>query len=283
MELRPYAPPTFWLPQGARAKKRQLERKGFPDCSGWRFVTLTIDREAYPDPCLAWMICKRHLRQFVYLLRKKYGIRRWCWKMEFHESDEDGRVYPHWHLLLDYKVPIDKDDILKLWGKGRTEIKQVRNQDFQYLFKYCAKSVEEIPDWIANRTCVRLFQTSRGFFPAQDSADDVAETEGSEASPRLGEEDQTDPATKNGWINDETIGERLERWSRYVVSRSISPDGSVRHNVYEMQCASWGRLLVSVSLIKLRSGIACSDLQITENCITTTSLCHLSSFLPASI
>jgi len=77
--------------QGAWAKQRQLERKGFPsDLRNWRFVTLTVDPKLYPNPFMAWALGKRHLRQFVYLLKKKYGIRRWCRKLEFHDRTTTG-------------------------------------------------------------------------------------------------------------------------------------------------------------------------------------------------
>ncbi len=251
------------------------------DLSGWRFITLTIDPKEYPDPCIAWLIGKRHLRQFIYALRKRYNIKRWCWKLEFHEPDDEGRVYPHWHLLLDYHVPIDKDEILALWGKGRTNIKRVGNQDFEYMFKYAAKSIETIPHWVLDRTCVRLFQTSRGFLPAQNtSAGDVEENKDEVASPRHGETGPS-PDTKNSWLNDETIGERLQRWSRYVVGRSVLDDGSVRHALYETHFPSWGQLLVAVCRVKLTNNVPSSDLDITENRIQTSCLNHL-SFLPVS-
>lgn len=284
MELRPYAPPSFWTTQGAWAKQRQLERKGFPtDLRNWRFVTLTVDPKEYPDPFMAWALGKRHLRQFVYLLKKKYGIRRWCWKLEFHEPDEDGRIYPHWHLLFDYKQRIDKDELAALWGKGRTQIKRVDGEGFEYLFKYAVKAIDCIPDWILRRTNVRLFQTSKGFFPPAPkkiSADDVEKQNERIASPRDGEDGPV-PETQNYRINTETIGERLERWSRYVVSRSISEEGGVIHRVMEMTCDSWGQLLVQLGRIKIRSRVPCSVLTVRENLIQTSCLSHLSSYLPA--
>lgn len=280
MELRPYAPPSFFTTHGAFAKKRQLERKGFPqDLRGWRFVTLTLDPKEYPDPFFAWMLGKRHLRQFVYLLKKKYGLRRWCWKLEFHEPDECGRVYPHWHLLFDYKQRIDKDELAALWGKGRTNIKRVDGQTFEYLFKYATKAIDCIPDWILARTTVRLFQTSKGFFPPLPASDKAKEKE-PKASPRQ-LTDGPGEDTQNNWSRTETIGERLTKWSRQVVSRSISPTGSVQHQLYEMRCDSWGVLLVRLSNVKLANRVSCTDLRISENVIQTTCLHHLSSYLPA--
>jgi hypothetical protein len=284
MELRPYAPPSFFTTQGVWAKQRQLERKGFPsDLRDWRFVTLTFDRKNYSDPFMAWALGKRHLRQFVYLLKKKYGIRRWCWKLEFHEPDDDGQVWPHWHILFDYKQRIDKDELRALWGKGRTEIQRVKGEKFEYLFKYAAKGIENVPDWILSRTTVRFFQTSKGFFPPTPktlSADDVEKQNDAIASPR---DTGTGPTreTQNYRIPSETIGERLERWSRYVVSRSISDDGKVIHRVLEMTCQSWGQLLVRLGRIKIQSGIPSSDLHVTENCIQTSCLNLLPRYLPA--
>ena len=278
IELRPYAPPSFWTTHGAYAKQRQLEKRGFPtDLRNWRFVTLTMDPKEYPEPLFAWMLGKRHLRQFVYLLKKKYGIRRWCWKLEFHEPDECGRVYPHWHVLFDYKARIDKDELAALWGKGRTQIKCVDNERFEYLFKYAVKAIDCIPEWILNRTNVRLFQTSKGFFPA----DGVVKKD-EKASPRQPDKDPVGD-TQNYSPNTETIGERLKRWSRYVVSRSISETGQVRHLMYEMICDSWGQLLVRLGRVKIANGVSCWDLTIKENVIETSCLSLLSNYLPASI
>ncbi|MFA6287144.1 MAG: hypothetical protein WC661_07120 [Opitutaceae bacterium] len=284
MELRPYAPPTFWTPQGAWAKRRQLERKGFPtDLRDWRFITLTLDPKDYEDPCIAWLLGKRHLREFIYRLKKEYKFTRWCWKLEFHEADELGRIYPHWHLLIEHKTKIDKDRISELWGKGRTNIKRVDKQDFDYLFKYATKAIESIPDWILSRTNVRLFQTSKGFFPpAPIPADDVEKQNNEIASPRDGEDGPV-PETQNYDRHFETIGERLKRWSRYVVSRSTSPEGHVTHQMFEMLCDSWGQLLVRIGRIKISSRISCLDLTVRENCIQTSCLNYLSAYLPASI
>lgn len=276
VELRPYAPPSFWTTQGAWAKRRQLEKKGFPeDLRNWRFVTLTLDPKQYPDAQLGWMLGKRMLRQFVYLLKKEYGVRRWCWKLEFHEPDECGRVYPHWHLLFDYKARIDKDVIAKLWGKGRTQVKRIESDGFEYLFKYATKAIDCIPDWILNRTNVRLFQTSKGFFPAGSVA-----KKPKEPSPRQLSDDPAED-TQNYNPNTETIGERLKRWSRYVVSRSISETGQVSHLTYEMICDSWGQLLVRLGRVKIANRISCFDLKLKENVIETSCLSLISNYLPA--
>lgn len=294
IEFRPYAPPSFFTTQGAWAKRRQLERKGFPhDLRNWRFVTLTMDPKKYPDPKVAWEIGKRHLRQFVYLLKQRYGIKRWCWKMEFHEPDECGRVFAHWHLLFDYKQRLDKDEIHTLWGKGRTNIKRIDNQTFEYLFKYATKVVEQIPDWVLNLKVIRLFQTSSGFFPASSKTKQKDET----ASPRLCVDDHdtktqnNDDVTTEGLVKKatrnctETIGERLQRWSRYIVSRTISQKGTILRRTHEILCDSWGTLLVNLGELKIQLGLfnqPYNKINITENIIQTSCLIHIRKYLLAS-
>ncbi|MDB6166301.1 MAG: hypothetical protein JWQ83_1441, partial [Lacunisphaera sp.] len=175
LTLRPYVVPNFWTALGASAKLRQLERRGFPaNIRNWRFVTLTMDRVRYPDPSEAYEVGKRHLRQFLYELKKTYRFTRSCWKLEFHKADteRDDQKWPHWHLLIDYKRPIQYSDIDALWGKGRTEIKGVTDSGFKYLFKYVTKSVADLPEWITSRRSVRLFQMSKGFLPASGGANE---------------------------------------------------------------------------------------------------------------
>jgi hypothetical protein len=276
--LRPYVVPGFWTTLGALAKVRILTRRGFPDnLRNWRFITLTLDRTRYPDPESAYEIGKRHLRQLIYRLRRKYSIRRWCWKMEFHQPDEDGRVYCHWHLLLDYKRPIDFEELHALWGKGRVDIKGVSDSRFEYLFKYVTKAVDLLPDWVTNRTRMRLFQTSNGFFPANDQP---VEEQSAEASPRPSDEEPV-ANTKNNQSPPETIGERLERWTRLVVSRSTNPDGSFRHRLHNMGERTWGHLLAEVCRIKFAAHLGAKSIQITSTKIETTCLRILPSLLPA--
>lgn len=105
--LRPYQPPSFLTPFGALGKMRQLQRKGFPEnLRNWRFLTVTMDRERFRGEEAAYEAGSRRLREMIYILRRKYEIARWWWKLECHEPDSEGRVFAHWHLLLDYKRPI---------------------------------------------------------------------------------------------------------------------------------------------------------------------------------
>lgn len=273
--LRPYVAPTFMTVLGALAKVRQLKKRGFPsNLRNWRFVTVTFDRAAYPDPEKAYELGKRHLRQFVYELRKRYGIRRWCWKMEFHEPDDEGRVYPHFHLLLDYKRPIDVNELYALWGKGRVDIEGITNAEFDYLFKYVTKAVDFLPHWITSRTRVRLFQTSRGFFPTGGTEDKEKRP-----SPRHGI-GVPDTDTQNNRPPRETIGERLQRWTRCVVSRSLSTRGGRPvYHLHTLLRGTWADLLVHAAGQKFARSMCEKEITITQYKIETTCL----RILPVSL
>lgn len=278
--LRPYNPPTFMTILGSLAKVRQLKRKGFPvNLRNWRFVTLTFDRSQYPDPAKAHDLGKRHLREMMYQLRKRYGIHRWCWKMELHEpDDETGLIFPHFHLLLDYKRPIPLPEILALWGKGRVEIKGVTDSEFEYLFKYVTKAVDFLPDWLTTRTRVRLFQTSRGFFPTGGT---VAEKR---PSPRHGLGVPETDTQNNGLPQKETIGERLNRWTRCVVSRSLSHRGGKPvHRLHLLQGRTWVDLLVHAANQKFAHHMGELEVTITQHKIETSCLNLFPLSLAASL
>lgn len=269
MELRPYAAPSFLTPQGAWAKRRQLERKGFPTkLRGWRFVTLTVNRDDFGSGLEAFEAGRRHLRQFIYELRDKYEIERWCWKLEFHAPDEQGEIYPHWHLLIDHKARIDKDDIRERWRLGRTNIKAIAGESLDYIFKYAVKAVDQLPEWLLSMRTVRFFQTSPGFFPEKSSAD-------SERDKRLKPSPRQSPEGPEGETKigrSDTIGERIQKWSQLVVSRTINEAGEVRHALYRNFEESWGAFLGALALVKHSCGIPCSDLKIKSNVVTTSCL-----------
>jgi len=271
MELRPYSPPSFFSPRGAYAKRRQLEKKGFPtNLRGWRFVTLTIDRNDYADGESAFEAGNRHLRQFIYELRSEYSIDRWCWKLEFHAPDERGEVYPHWHLLIDHKAKIDKDHIRDAWRLGRTNIKAVKGETLDYIFKYATKDIQQLPEWILQRHMVRFFQVSPGFFPEKPSSADCQKSKkGIAPSPR-GLVEAPDDETKIGCSR--TIGERIKKWSQLVVRRTVLDSGEVRHSMHRNFYDSWGLFLGALAQLKLSLRIPCSELTITTDSIITTCL-----------
>jgi hypothetical protein len=264
--LRPYQPPSFLTDFGALAKMQQLERRGFPtNLRNWRFVTCTTDRVRYPNEEAAYEAGSRRLRKMIFKLRRKYAIVRWWWKLECHCPDELGRVFAHWHLLLDYKRPIDCRDLQMAWGLGRTEIRGVRDSRFRYLFKYVAKGLEYLPDWLLNRTRVRLCQSSPGFFPAHGGRE--AKKDG--PSPRLGA-DPSDTNTQNNKSVIETIGERIERWTRSAVSRTILDSGRSRYHVWELDGVTWGGLLVRAARLKLSRAMTDAEFTLEITKIETT-------------
>ena len=163
--LEAYRPETWFSLEGARMKKRRLELAGIPNLRDWRFITLTIalrnitPTQAYEKGCA-------RMRRFLARFRKAIGRDfLWCWKLEVH-ADEDG--YPHWHLLIDYrkKIPMEIfERLTKWWGLGRVDVRRVRQQDWEYLFKYVSKGLEELPEWLTHfKGRIRIFQTSRGFW-----------------------------------------------------------------------------------------------------------------------
>jgi len=265
--LRPYQPASFLTPMGSWAKMRVLKRKGFPqNLRNWRFVTLTTDPARYPDEEEAYEIGKRRLRQFLYELRQDYDILKWWGKIEFHEPDELGRGFVHWHLLIDYKRPIAAADLRRAWPLGRVQIQGVRDSRFEYLFKYVAKGMDWIPDWVLRRKRMRFCFSSPGFFPADGKR---GRKDG--PSPRLG----ADPAgtnTENNRIADsDTIGERLKRWARSAISRSISGRGGLaRYRRWELRRCEWSQLVVQAARLKISRSMTDEEMTVTGHQIETS-------------
>lgn len=163
-ELLPYYSESWFTAEGSRLKERRLRRRGVPNLKNWRFVTLTVaDRSITPRE--AYEKGKGRLRRFLAHFREAVGHFRWLWKLEFHH-DEDG--YAHWHLLIEYKQRIPTEffpTIEKWWNLGRINIKRVKGEDIRYVFKYVAKGLEDLPDWVrCFKGRMRVFQTSPGFF-----------------------------------------------------------------------------------------------------------------------
>ena len=285
IELMPYTVPNFWTERNSAAKRRQMERRGMPELEGGRFVTVTIDRRTQRTPSgsimelteeEAYALGKDRLRRFIANLKRRYKIRRWFWKMELHKPDELGRQYPHWHFWFDYGGHIPGEQLTKAWSLGRTDIRRVNRQEWKYLFKYMCKQAGDLPDWLTSKTKVRLFQTSMGFFAGNDATDDET------PSPR--QSDGNEAETQNDSMRyTDTIGERIVRWTRCVVARSTSSDGTFRHKLLVMRTTKWGELLAEFAQIRFRNGISLKDLNITTYKIETTWLTAIPPCLRASM
>jgi hypothetical protein len=245
-----------------------MKRRGFPEnLRNWRFVTLTMDREKYPDAETAYNVGNARMRVMFQNLRRKYDFTKWWWKLEFHAPDDKGRGYAHWHLLIDYKRPIDVSDLSKAWDLGRTNIRGVRDSGFKYLFKYVSKSPDYLPQWFLDRTRVRLCQSSPGFYPSPAHGGRVVDKNG--PSPRLGT-DPTDANTQNNTPSKETIGERIERWARSAVSRTTLESGSSRYHIWELDRVTWGALLVQACELKISRSLSDAEFTIETTKIETT-------------
>lgn len=246
---------------------RKLKAKGFPrKLRNWRFVTLTLDRSQFSGPEEGYEVGLARLREFIRVLKDKgYSIRRDWWKLEFHQPDETGDIWPHWHYLLDYKRPIGRLDIDAAWGLGRTQIRGVTDDRFEYLFKYVAKGLDNVPDWILDRKRVRFCQGSVGFF---DSPADGGPQLDHGPSPRLGIV-PSDTNTENNSPVTETIGERINRWMRSAVSRTTLENGSTMYHRWELK-VTWGKLLVEAARTKISHRLSDAEYEIDITKINTT-------------
>ncbi len=264
--LRPYQPPSFLTSGGASAKKSLLKRKGFPSVKNWVFCTVTLDRSQFADSLDGYIQGKERLRRFTAALREAgYTIRRWCWRMEFHQEDEQtGEIWPHWHFLIDYKGKFDLLTVNECWGLGRVNLKRVRSSNFEYVFKYVTKPMEHLPEWLLEMRRIRLFQSSPNFFPDSPASDDSKENV--KASPRLSIESTDRPQ------NDETIRERLKRWSSSVVSRSILSSGAVRYELHTNLAGSWGELLIVAARTKHSRHLGEEEMSITYHKLESSEL-----------
>lgn len=250
VEVMPYSPPNFWTQEGAIAKKKQLE-KVFPDVFNWRFVTLTFNQHRYDSPEEAYRHGIESIRHFVSALIHRFGysIRRYAWKLEFHEPNAKGEIWPHFHLVLDYKRKIELEHLNRAWGKrGFTHIERVRSRrGLDYLLKYITKGAGILPDWILEMHKPRAWQTSRNFY-RKVSANNGGVVSEQEASPRPAGEDRASDTQNSVERPRSTLGARIKRWSHTVVVRSLcQKTGKVIFRGVEMTTA-WGETLTHFAL-----------------------------------
>lgn len=274
-------PASWWTSRGSMSKRRQLEMRGLPSFKGWLFVTLTIDRRPEQGgidcPEAAYLEGKEKLRRMIWRLRNDFGydFDRYCWKLEFHKPDAFGRIYPHWHLLINCRGFMHKDHVERAWSLGHADAKRVRSdrnletKGFGYVFKYAAKTIENIPDYILDSDKrVRAWQTSENFYKNQSRTRTGSKTKQSSASLRAGESVACSPNTQNAassFFDEETSGEkteaapcagapvsvivrprttlrdRLQRWSRSCVVISLNERGERRFRTFPLTC-EWSRV-----------------------------------------
>jgi hypothetical protein len=280
--VRPYCPVSFWTKLGASRLYRRFVSWGLPDLRDWRHVTLTIDRVEYPDAEAAYELGKLYVSDFRTAFKAKYPHENQFTKLELHEPDkEDGQVYPHWHLLVDWKRQVDFVAVAAMWRMGRVKVQRVEDMGFDYLFKYVSKSVEDLPDWLKKRRVVRAWSASKGFFlhrlPAKKTEESkVRESDGE------GSEDYVEVAPgvfarDVPFERDEspTLGERLEKWAHTVQITEEKPDGSLRGCLRITSCPSWGQFLAMVAQEKLSHFLGSSELNVSENQIVCLNISKL--------
>ena len=187
--VRTYDSPNWLTVQGVAAKRRQIEKKGIPDLTWCKFLTLTIDPDKFAGPCEAYLKAKARLREFVRKAIAAGIFPEGCagfWKLEFHESG-----WPHWHMVVMHRPMWTVEQLRaldELWGNGWVNVEAIKDNQFWYLWKYCFKppvsedqrdpsGVLRVPDWFADYyqpatdgkppqsfARVRFFQTFGDFY-----------------------------------------------------------------------------------------------------------------------
>jgi hypothetical protein len=148
IHTRAYAAPNWLTASGVLRKRKLIEAKGLPSFNKWRFITLTIDRQKFPEgPLSAFVAGRDNMRRFMTRARtaELWDIsHKWCWKLEFQE---DG--WPHWHLLVGRTTKMTEhelQEVERLWGLGITNTEMVQDDDFRYSFKYAFKPVHQVEE-----------------------------------------------------------------------------------------------------------------------------------------
>lgn len=194
--LRPYIPASWFHGIGIRKVLARIEPK-LPDVGGRLFLTFTFNPALFADPSQAFDHGREHLRRVFYQLRK--GVEwegkvvrvdaPYCVKVEFHQNG-----WAHFHVIFLTRRFLPGPLLTHLWGFGRTNIGRIRNRTFRYLLKYVTKG-GDLPDWVKQRTRIRIFQSSRGFYTVASEPKPASESTGQTRRFR-------------------TIGERLIRWGK---------------------------------------------------------------------
>lgn len=200
--LRPFNPVSWFHPKGIyRVLARLMPR--LPNVAGCLFLTFTFNPALFADPAAAFEHGRDKLRRMFHRLRRGVvfnGIRYvvnepYAVKVEFHQNG-----WAHFHVIFLTRRYIPAGLFGAIWGLGRTNLRRIANKDFHYLLKYVTKG-GGLPDWVLNRSRLRVFQSSQGFLSGT-------------AEPRK-------PSQTTGLKRRMcTLGERIRRWSKTAILQS---------------------------------------------------------------
>ena len=166
--LREYIPASWFHAKGIYKVLARLTPR-LPDVGGCLFLTFTVNPALYGSPAAAFEHARDRLRRIFHRLRhgvswegKKYTIDApYAIKVEFHQTG-----WAHFHVVFLTRRHLPGALLNHLWGLGRTNVQRISNDKFRYLLKYVTKG-GGLPDWVLDRSRLRVFQASRGFYVQQ--------------------------------------------------------------------------------------------------------------------
>ena len=205
--LREYIPASWFHARGIYKVLHRLVPR-LPDVAGSLFLTFTVNPLLYSSPVDAFEHARDRLRRIFHRLRKgvvwegkKYVIDApYAIKVEFHQSG-----WAHFHAVFLTKRYLPGALLNEVWGLGRTNVQRISNDKFHYLLKYVTKG-GGLPEWVLDRSRLRIFQASRGFYTHQ--IERVARV--------------TPPKIEKLKRSKTSLRERRERWDRTAL---VEDDG----------------------------------------------------------
>lgn len=250
LQVKQFFPASWFSPIGALKKRTQIESRGLPDLRNGRFITLTLDRSRFASPELGYEAGNTKLRKMAHKLRKAWGHFDYGAKMEFHPECPD---WVHWHLVVPIYEKIDLDLLRSAWGLGRVNCKRIRQSDLDYVFKYAAKGLDDLPQWAANRQRLRFWSTSQNFYLNPASCRKPTKA----VPPAL---------TEKREVVCSTLGERL------IKSRGagllVLDTGAGQPVRWKVQFSSWLAVLTTVAQNLAMRRVGC---HVAEHTITATN------------
>lgn len=204
--LRPFNPISWFHPRGIHRVLARL-RPRLPDVGGRLFLTFTVNPLLFADPAAAFEHSRQHLRRVFFRLRR--GVEwqgktfvvdaPYCVKVEFH-----GNEWAHFHAVFLTRRYVPGEVLTQLWGLGRTDVRRITNERFEYLLKYVTKDGGPLPEWVRSRTRLRVFQASREFY----------------AKPPESRGEGSNPGLRKPRRRSDTLGARIERYQRTALLQS---------------------------------------------------------------